>query len=295
MVPTLHRILRFASRVAVGVQQFGLGGACRVFFLSRWQQEDVVTSVPLRALGRSFFYRAVSDRNIFCMFYNEGYRIIDCYGMRARVIVDAGANIGDSTVRFRRFHPAARILAIEADPDNYQVLERNCTGDPLTTPLQRALWSEEGSLNVYKTWANVASRVTSAPHGQATAVPACTVPGLMAEFDLEWIDILKLDIEGAESVVFQTADTAWLHRVRCILFECCDADDAGTTQRIFAVLQGAGIQFNCHIAGENLVLIRSDTPWHVGSDLWLDEKATVPPHIAQAMASRGLSRLDEAR
>lgn len=292
MIPTLHRLLRFATRVVVGVRQFGIKGAFRVFFQSRWQQEDTVVSVPLRALRRPFYYRAVSDLKIFCMFYNEGYRILDCYGSRTRVIVDAGANIGDSTMRFRRFHPEARILAIEADPDNYRLLEQNFAGDPQVTPLHRALWSGPGVLNVRKTWANVASRVSEVAEGVATEVVACSVPELMAEFQLDWIDILKLDIEGAEAVVFQAADTAWLHRVRCIIFECCDADDAGTTQSIFAAVQAAGVLFNCHIAGENLVLIRRDTPWHVGSDLWLDERGTVAPHIAEAMADSGYVRLD---
>jgi FkbM family methyltransferase len=292
MLVILYRALRFASRFIVGLHHFGLCGAVRVFLLSRWQGVDSLTQVPIRPMQRKFAFRSVSDRGVLCMFYNEGYRIIDSYGRRAKVIIDGGANIGDSTMRFRRFHPQARILAIEADADNAAVLRQNFADDDKVTCLHRALWSESGTVQIQKTWANVASRITQSTEVASCPVPASSVPDLMREFQVDVIDILKLDIEGAESVVFQTADTSWMQRVRCIIFECCDADDAGTTAKIFAALHSAGGSFNCHIAGENLVLIRTDTPWHLGTDLWLDERATVAPHIAEGMELAGLARID---
>ena len=209
------------------------------------------------------------------------------------MIVDAGANIGDSTLRFRRFHPSATIIAIEADADNHAVLEKNFADDPKVRCLHRALWHEAATLHVHKTWANVASRAGPASTGTSSQpVAAISVPGLMQELGLAEIDILKLDIEGAESVVFKTADTSWLHRVRCIIFECCDADDPGTTMAIFDVLIRAGVRFNCHVSGESIILIRRDTRWLPGSDLWLAEKATVLPHLAEYFRSEGIPRLD---
>lgn len=222
---------------------------------------------------------------------SPGYRIADIYGQRAGLIIDAGANIGDSTLRFRRFHPQARILAIEADADNFDILRKNFEDDELTTCLHRALWSECGVLQVEKTWANVASRVAVKSEGPRP-VQAISIPELMAEFGLTEIDILKLDIEGAESVVFQTPDLSWLTKIRCIIFEVCDADDAGTTMKIFRALEASGIAFNCHVSGECLILIREDTPWQAGTDLWLEERATVLPHIQKAMHTHGLLRLD---
>lgn len=292
MIASLHRLLHFLARFIAGVRQFGLRGAFRVFLWCRWQRSDRLTSVRLKAMDRDLWFRSVSDRGVLCMFYTEGYRVLDCYGTKARVIIDAGANIGDSTMRFRRFHPQARIIAIEADAENHAVLERNFADDSQVTCLHRALWSAPTTLHLQKTWSNVASRVAAEASESTTTVEACSVPSLMNELGLAEIDILKLDIEGAEAVVFQTPDTAWLGCVRCIIFECCDADDPGTTQRIFAALQSSGVSYNCHIAGENLALIRSDTPWSIGHDLWLDERGTVMPHINQAMQRAGFQRLD---
>ncbi len=290
-----YRILSFLARLAAGVFHFGPWGAVRVFLLYRWKRSDEVVSLSLRQLRRPFWFRARSDRAVLCMFYKPGYRIVDCYGPhQVRVIIDAGANIGDSTARFRRFHPLAQILAIEADEGNFRLLEQNFANDQHTVLLHRGLWSHSGELRVRSTWANIASRVDeSTPHGSGISIMGCTIPELIAQFHLKEIDILKLDIEGAEAIVFQTEDRAWLHQVRCIIFECCDADDAGTTMSIFATLTAAGLNFNCHVCGENIIMIRSDTPWHLVEDLWMHEKPAIAPHIAEHMLKLGLLRCDQ--
>jgi hypothetical protein len=120
-------------------------------------------------------------------------------------------------------------------------------------------------------------------HHKGSDVPAVTVPDLMAEFGLEEIDILKLDIEGAESVIFQTQDQSWLGKVRCIIFECCDYDDTGTTMSIFASLTAAGVGFDAHVCGENIVLIRRDTPWVMMPDLWMQRRVELPAHVQAKM------------
>jgi len=286
-----HRCLGWLSRLLVSLHHFGMAGTLRLFFGPRWSRADTRVSVPIRPMARRFEFRSRSDRGVILSLCREAWRIADTYQRRATVIVDAGANIGDSTLRLRRFHPSARIFAIEADADNFAILQSNFADDERTHCLHRALWSEPGVLQVEKTWANVASRVSVKEHGPRP-VTACTVPGLMAEFGLAEIDILKLDIEGAEAVVFQTQDRSWLAKVRCIVFEVCDADDAGTTMSIFRSLEASGIAFNCHVAGECLMLIRSDTPWHPTQDLWLEARASVLPHLEQHMRAQGLERLD---
>ena len=291
MIRRLHRLVSFCARFLVGVRAFGLRGALKAFGVWPRYGQDTVVSVPLLPLHREFMFRALSDRGVLCQFYTEGFRVLDVYGSRAKVIIDAGANIGDSTMRLRHFHPSAKILAIEADADNYAVLAMNFDGDGAVSCLHRALWKECGEVRVCKTWANIASRV-NLPGQQGESVRASAVPDLMAEFDLDQIDILKLDIEGAEAVIFQTQDLSWLQQVKCIVFECCDADDPGTSRSIFEALARQKWAFLCHVIGENLVLVREGTPWHVVPDLWLEPEANVPAHVDAKMKALGLARLN---
>lgn len=293
MLPFLHRCLGFAQRFVAAVWHFGWVGALRVFIIHRLSRKDDVTHLWLRVLQRPFWFRSRTDAGVLGMFYLESYRIADAYGPLCRTIIDAGANIGDSTMRLRRFHPEARIFAIEADADNHVLLARNFRNDAQVTCLHRALWKEEGTLRISKTWAAVASRIDVAGvHPVGTSVTACTIPGLMSEFGLNEIDILKLDIEGAEKVVFQTSDISWIHKVRCIIFECCDADDHETTMDIYAVIQTSGARFNSYVCGENIVLIRSDTSWFLTPDMWMKPRAFILPHLEEHMKGLGKKRLD---
>ncbi len=46
----------------------------------------------------------------------------------------------------------------------------------------------------------------------------------MDEFHIDFIDILKIDIEGAERFVFDKASPEWIKNVRCIAIELHDSE-----------------------------------------------------------------------
>jgi FkbM family methyltransferase len=283
----LRRLFRWLARLASLAHLFGWRGAIRLMVLSRFGS-DRPSTLYFRPLQRPLHYRRRSDASPLIELANPSYRIVDTDSPRpVRWIIDGGANIGDSTLRFRAQHPQATILAIEAEPTNHQLLAQTFANDPLTRALHLALWHQPTTLHLQSTWANVAFRVTADQQQGQSAVRAVTIPDLMAEHGIDQIDILKLDIEGAESVVFQTQDTAWIRRIRCLIFECCDQDDTGTTTRVFRALEAAGVDFDWHIAGECLVLLRPGIDWiHVPDDT-LSPQLKLLPHLqAKAAAAR---------
>jgi hypothetical protein len=74
------------------------------------------------------------------------------------------------------------------------------------------------------------------------------------------IDILKLDIEGAEHAIF-LGNTEWLARVNCLIFEVPDSDKPGTLQLMFEKLRNQ--KWNGIAIGENLALLRNRLPLSV--------------------------------
>ena len=59
--------------------------------------------------------------------------------LKVQTVVDIGANIGAFTLAARRTFPHARVIAIEPDPDNVSLLQRNCGDDALVTICQTAV------------------------------------------------------------------------------------------------------------------------------------------------------------
>lgn len=146
------------------------------------------------------------------------------------VIVDAGANIGMASIYYALSYPAARIIAIEAEQSNFEMLRRNVAPYPNVTPVHAALWNRDGFISVSDpdpssgasgNWAFVTHE------GNGTKVRAITVPTLMKEANVERIDLLKVDIEGAEKEVFESCD--WMDKVRALVVEFHDRFKPGCT------------------------------------------------------------------
>ena len=183
-------------------------------------------------------------------------------------IVEGGANIGAETVRFAHRFPNARIISIEAQRDNFDMLVGNTKPFPNVRLLNKALYSSETVLGICARGsggnANEAFFITT--DAAKETVETITMERIVSEFQLESIDILKLDIEGAEYELFSSGRTEWLKLVKCLIFECPDSDRPFATQLIYDALGQTGHRFRTYVCGENIVLFRDDVPWTLSID-----------------------------
>ncbi|MGA2607489.1 MAG: FkbM family methyltransferase [Terriglobia bacterium] len=146
-----------------------------------------------------------------------------------RVIVDAGANIGDSTAWYLSKFPEARVIALEPDLENFRVLEINCRpyGDRVCL-LCAALWSETGRLSLKHPGARDAVSVHEWDGNNDCQ--GISMPDLMQTQGISQVDILKIDIEDAERALFSTAQDSWLEHVRTIAIEIHSAPSLEAVQ-----------------------------------------------------------------
>jgi FkbM family methyltransferase len=136
------------------------------------------------------------------------------------VIVDAGANVGMSSVYFALRYPDAKIVAIEPEASNFEVLRRNAELFSKIIPVNAALWSHDGVVQMQdRGGGHWGMRVTDAQSGAATR--STTVPALIAQLGIGQIDLLKIDVEGAECEIFADA-SPWIGRVGVICAEMHD-------------------------------------------------------------------------
>ncbi len=172
-----------------------------------------------------------------------------------RVIVDAGANIGLAAVYFALRFPDARIVALEPEPGNYAMLARNVAPYPQVTPLRAALWNKNEAIDVVDPGVGAWGFRVQTPDGTAhVSTPAFTVDTLARDHALERIDILKVDIEGAEKEVF--ADTsAWIDRVRAIIIELHEYLRLGCNRSFYSGSSGFDHEWR---RGENTYVTRDD-------------------------------------
>ena len=207
-------------------------------------------SVRLRRHGREIFLRpGTSDQDVLLKtFVFQELQIPYGLSPSPRVIVDAGANIGLSTLWFSLHHPQARIIAIEPEPENFRLLQRNLADRPRIEARQAALWNRRASLRLQNQEAE--PWMVSVREGKAGGVPAVTMEELVRRHGR--IDILKLDIEGAEKELFSPARTPWLNRIGLLIVELHDRIRPGCSCTFYRKLIGR--PFHQEIRGESVFI-----------------------------------------
>ncbi len=112
------------------------------------------------------------------------------------LIIDCGANMGISAVYFAKAYPAARVIAFEADPNIFRFLLKNLEANNIANvePINKAVWTHENGIVFGSEGADAGSIFF--PHN-VVKVPSVR----LRDYLTETIDMLKLDIEGAEEQV----------------------------------------------------------------------------------------------
>jgi FkbM family methyltransferase len=133
-----------------------------------------------------------------------------------RTIIDCGANIGITSLFFAARFPRARIFSVEPHPENFALLEANVARVPRITPIRACLTGTvQGSVRFtvdQAAWGNSISTGTC-----GVMVPATTIENLCNQNGISKIDLLKLDIEGAEEQVLKNG--TFLTRTQNIIAE----------------------------------------------------------------------------
>lgn len=187
-----------------------------------------------------------------------------------RVIVDAGANIGLSTVYYANKYPQARVIAIEPEKSNFALLVRNAAAFHNVIPVRAALWNEERKISLVDPGQGFYGFQTTDDDMSSTRVvakvPGLTMNKLMRDYAIGHIDILKIDIEGSEIELFENA-SSWIGRVGTIAIELHDRIRDGCSASFYAAARGFTYGFR---RGETTFLMRRE---YVAGNL----AATVPP------------------
>jgi FkbM family methyltransferase len=160
-------------------------------------------------------------------------------------ILDCGANLGLASLYLKRLYPAARITAFEADPAIHEILVSNLQANGATDveAVHAAVWTQPGEITFQCEGADSGSiqQFAAADVGRSRAVPAMRLRDLLLT---EKVDLLKLDIEGAEYDVLEDCRDA-LGNVGAILMDLHEFDPMRrVTPRVLNLLIEQGFLYS---------------------------------------------------
>ena len=194
-----------------------------------------LTKIDLKRLEHPFFLRP-GTRDSYNLISNT---IREEYGkfkvpIDPHWMIDAGAYTGDVTAYFLSRYPNMRVVALEPNKANFDVAKKNLF--PYGSRcylLDKALWGSDIRLQL-KDALEMSSVEQPSDAASDYYVEGVSVASIMKEYQIPHIDILKMDIEGAESDVFSAPYEDWLVNTSLIIMELHGKEAQSVVQRAMA-------------------------------------------------------------
>ena len=204
-----------------------------------------------------FAYRPnTSDEAVVKSIFKGGEYALPIKNFQPKLILDCGGNIGCSAVYFANVYPDAQIYCIEPEFANFRIMQYNAFFYENIHPVNSALWGTDTYINVKDVglgaWGYMTFETTE---DDTTAFKTVTVSQLLKQSGFDEIDLLKIDIEGAEKEVFGAPDVdEWLSKVKVMTIELHDRMKKGCSYEFFKAV--SKYHWHFELRGENLIFMR---------------------------------------
>jgi FkbM family methyltransferase len=173
-----------------------------------------------------------SDLDVFVQIfiYDEFKTLIELIAdkkIKISNIIDAGSNIGLSSVRLGKQFDNVNIISVEPDQLNFNVLQQNLKRNNISAhSLMAGVWSRscrlyfDRSFRDGKEWS---ISLTEEPVSK-TYIESLSFNEIISKFNFQQIDLLKIDIEGGERFIFNKDEVGleFLDRTKVIAIEIHD-------------------------------------------------------------------------
>jgi FkbM family methyltransferase len=244
--------------------------------LARWRIQclcGIPASIPLARWSACFFLpprwggEGTAMIYVFRDEYERELMFLDRLVRPGHVVIDAGASCGIYTVAAGKLvGPDGRVIAVEPAPRSAETLRRNVALnelDRIVVVHEAALSREVGHARLYQpSWGPVAASiaVVEAEGIPFTEVDTVSIDSIVEEQELERLDFVKLDIEGAEKLALQGAQRAIARWHPSFVFEMnpgATSSAGGHSGDVWDFLAAEGYELLCMSGSGSLDLVDS--------------------------------------
>lgn len=139
------------------------------------------------------------------------------------IILDLGSNIGLTVAHMKQLYPLAKIIGYEMNQENFLLAVTNTQEYPDVQKVNTAVWIEDATVS-YANEANfdsyaIVSKANRNKNSQLVTVPCLQLSSIFKNHNLDFVDYLKMDIEGAEVSILEASDLSWMQKVGAMNIE----------------------------------------------------------------------------
>jgi len=171
------------------------------------------------------------------------------------IIVDCGANIGLTAIYFLNRFPNAYLIAIEPELSNFNILKKNLFRYNCKL-IKSAVWDRSTYVKIKNKNVGKASfEIEECKRRTPSSFKALNINDLLKKLKKRRIDILKIDIEGAEKKVFSRNYKQWLNKTNIVVIELHEAKAKGVIKILNNIIQE--YKFKKIRRGEHIILYKN--------------------------------------
>ena len=243
--------MAFAQTLTRLIQNFGFSGLIAFAKIKTGK----TNSIHLNGITNKITLRPnSSDVTTFKHIFAHGDYEFDIEP-KPKVIIDAGANVGLASIYFANKYTTAKIIAVELSPSNFQVLFNNTTLYKNIEVINAGLWPKNQILKFkeegFSPWGY---KVNNKLDGNSISIDSITILDIIEKYSIKKIDLLKIDIEGAEVELFSENYDSWLPKVKFIMIEFHDRSRPESSKTVREALSRFNFR-DLGMVGENVVFV----------------------------------------
>lgn len=222
------------------------------YLILRLTNHRGIRTIKTKVFGKVYLRFGSTDVHVFDQILIQGeFNTVNLD--KVETIIDAGSNIGLSTIYFNQKYSNAKIFSIEPEKGNLEILKLNLSNLKDILIIDKALWSHNKRLSINdRGTGHWGFKVTENNQEiKEELIDGISVENLMKQYNVKMIDVFKMDIEGSEREIFSMNFDYWLPRTRLLLVEVHDYINPEASKAVFrAILK---YNFSLEIMGEYLV------------------------------------------
>ncbi|MEK6780193.1 MAG: FkbM family methyltransferase [Bacteroidota bacterium] len=177
--------------------------------------------------------------------YKIAIEMLSEQNIQQPLILDVGANVGYSTLYFKNYFPTSDVICIEPDRLNLNQISKNISANNFENIilLEGALWPKRSKMALKSDYREGTSASFYVVESEAGNVEGYGIKDVLSIKNWNHIDLLKMDIEGAEKYLFEDEKIAAsiLRITRVIAIEI--HDEKADRQKIYTALSSNGFTF----------------------------------------------------
>lgn len=179
------------------------------------------------------------------------------------VLVDCGAFNGIEGLRLygnlKNKINKFTYIGIEPNTYNFSILKKNLRSFKDFVLYNKAIHAEDNLQLIEKKKSSLGQSFYYIEENKSNIqnTQSISINQIMKENNLSHIDILKIDIEGSEEILF-SKNTSWTQKVDCIIFEIYHVSDVKLLAKILNTISHLN-DFDIYNHKENLVLLKRET------------------------------------